>query len=164
MKKILFILFMILIPFVLSADFTPQGDLNLRGVYAIKNATTINSTGNISTISWFEGLFNWTIVSDYFTWTGSLLSFSETKLNATIDNRAGTMNDSMKNYVDTQNTSQTNAMTDQNTSQTNYIGVVNDSMNNYILSQNLTWFTTWNATTNTTLTNSITAKNVSMGN
>lgn len=46
MKKILFMGLMgliLLMGLVLAADFTPQGDINLRGVYQIKNATNISA-------------------------------------------------------------------------------------------------------------------------
>ncbi|MHA1302299.1 MAG: hypothetical protein ACTSPI_01170 [Candidatus Heimdallarchaeaceae archaeon] len=57
MKKIFIglIILMGFIGLVLASDFTPQGDINLRGVYSIKNATTINATGNITTGGYFVG-------------------------------------------------------------------------------------------------------------
>ena len=214
----LVLLFLLSINFISALDFTPQGNINLRdGTYGLFGASSVNSTGNVTSISgWFNGLFNWTIVSDYFTWDGATLVFNESQLNATIDQRAGDINDSMKNYVDNQNTSQINAMTNQNTSQTNYINFQNtsitntfsnyftqaevtaqntsqtnfiidnnDSVNNYILYVNSTnpggvsvevdpywtanyslfndsWSSTYNATTNTSITNSIISNNDSM--
>ena len=46
-------------------------------------------------------------------------------------------------------------MTAQNTSQTNYINDNNQSINNYISSQNDSWFTTYNETTNQTISNAL---------
>ena len=129
----LVLLFLLSINFISALDFTPQGNINLRdGTYGLFGASSVNSTGNFTAISgWFNGLFNWTIVSDYFTWDGSTLTFSESQLNATIDERIGTQNGSMKNYVDAQNTSQTNYINLQNSSLVNYITLVNTSMKNY---------------------------------
>jgi len=50
----------------------------------------INSTGNITTTNWYNGLFNWfidTVSVDYLSFNGTTLSFNETTLNLTIDNR-----------------------------------------------------------------------------
>jgi len=58
MKKILFsIFFLVFLIGIVSADYTPPGDINLRGVYAIKNATNLTS-GNI--------VSSGNITADYF--------------------------------------------------------------------------------------------------
>ena len=43
-------------------------------------------TGNqtITDGNWWNGLFNWTVLTDWFSWDGATLSFNETKLNDTI--------------------------------------------------------------------------------
>ena len=66
-----------------------------------------NITGN-----WFKGKFNRTVLTNWFDWNGENLDFNETKLNATIDSRANTFNDSMKEYVDDENVNQTSWVTD----------------------------------------------------
>lgn len=93
---------------VCASDFTPQGDINLREVYAIKDATTINATGNISTAGWFEGLFNWTVVSNFLSFDGSTLTLNDTQLNesinSSIDARSGSINVNSSDYWDDLNT------------------------------------------------------------
>jgi len=52
--------------------------------------TTINATGNITTNNWFNGLFNWFIdvaSRDYLSFNGTTLSFNESKLNLTVEDR-----------------------------------------------------------------------------
>ena len=56
MKKILILIILVMsFSLVLAADFTPQGDINMRGVYAMKNATNVNGTGNFTTSGYFVG-------------------------------------------------------------------------------------------------------------
>jgi len=52
--------------------------------------STINATGNVTTNNWFNGLFNWFIDAaskTYLSFNGTTLSFNETFLNSTIENR-----------------------------------------------------------------------------
>lgn len=56
----------------------------------ILDDSNINIPSYNVTANWFKGLFNWTvssISSIYLSFTGSELSFNETQLNKTIDNR-----------------------------------------------------------------------------
>ncbi len=41
-------------------------------------------TNNVTIGGWFNGLFNWTVLTDWLSFDGSTLSFNETKLNETI--------------------------------------------------------------------------------
>ena len=41
-------------------------------------------TGNQTTDSWWNGLFNWTVLTNWLSFDGATLSFNESKLNATI--------------------------------------------------------------------------------
>ena len=43
MKKCLIIIFIVFCIGLISADWTPQGDINLRGIYQIKNGTNITA-------------------------------------------------------------------------------------------------------------------------
>jgi len=54
-----------------------------------------NLNGEIYNITsnWFKGLFNWTVLTNWFSWDGATLGFNETKLNATIDARASGVED-----------------------------------------------------------------------
>lgn len=45
---IFFLIFVVLSSFAYSVDFTPQGDINLRNIYDIKNAVGINASDNIT--------------------------------------------------------------------------------------------------------------------
>jgi len=89
MKLFLLVLVLLCIPFVL-ADWTPQGDINLRGVYEIKNATNVtaeyfctddicyNVTELIGGTTYYAGgVYIFKNGSNYF-------YMNETKLNATI--------------------------------------------------------------------------------
>ncbi len=42
---------------------------------------------NISTSKWYNGLFNWTVLTDWLSFDGATLSFNETKLNLTINDK-----------------------------------------------------------------------------
>lgn len=76
MKKVYLFLFVIIgcIVLVLAAEFTPQGHMNLRGIYSIKNVTniTVNDyyggsgelTENFSA-DYFKGNMAWTNLTDY---------------------------------------------------------------------------------------------------
>lgn len=72
---------------VLAADYKFQNDTT--------DLVTIDGNqGNVTSVAWFNGLFDWVIESDsispnYLGFNGSDLSFNETYLNATIDNRIG---------------------------------------------------------------------------
>ncbi|KKM00617.1 hypothetical protein LCGC14_1802680, partial [marine sediment metagenome] len=100
MKKLLILLISILVifSFVLATEFTPQGNINLRNIYNITNVpsyngTAINVTGNVTANSFigniFSSLYNWVIgaapSSNYLTFNGTHLDFSETQLNSTIN-------------------------------------------------------------------------------
>ncbi len=65
-------------------DVNVSGDINVTG--DIRVGGDVNVTGNV-TADWFKGRFNWTEDSDYLTFDGSTLSFSESQLNQTIDLR-----------------------------------------------------------------------------
>lgn len=101
-KLIFLVLFILIIPFVSSATNNPQThnashiypQIFTTGNYSFLDNVSIGDTitGNKSVMSgnstadWFQGLFNWTIISDFFTWTGSILGFNSAKLNNTIRN------------------------------------------------------------------------------
>ena len=44
-------------------------------------------SNNVSTGGWFKGLFNWTVLTNWFSFDGAILSFNETKLNDTISSK-----------------------------------------------------------------------------
>ena len=50
----------------------------------------LNVTSNVSA-SWFKGLFNWTVVGNWFSWNGATLIFNDTQLNDTIDQKLTTI-------------------------------------------------------------------------
>lgn len=92
---IFFLLAIFLIGIIQAADFTPQGDINLRGIYAIKNATNItaqywcNSTNcysmnqvlnDTNTIYYAGGIYLYLNSSNAF-------FLNETRLNSTIDSK-----------------------------------------------------------------------------
>ena len=100
MKKLLILLIsvFVIMSFVSAAEFTPQGNINLRDIYNITNVpsyngTAINVTGNVTANSFigniFSSLYNWVIgaapSSNYLTFNGTHLDFSETQLNSTIN-------------------------------------------------------------------------------
>lgn len=65
-------------------NLTVIGDANITG----------NFIGNVTTTNWFSGLFNWTILSSFLSFTGSVLDFDSSLLNATIlslDSNASTI-------------------------------------------------------------------------
>ena len=72
MRKILFIGligFILLMGLILAADFTPQGDINLRSTYDLWNAIQINSTSNITAGGYFVGDGSYiTGIAGYTTW------------------------------------------------------------------------------------------------
>ena len=81
---------------VIATDFTPQGDINLRGLYAIKNATDIaagNGTVHMNSTGFF-GWLNWS-------WLTNLPSYVKDwdyKLNAS-DQRYNDTSYVASNYV-----------------------------------------------------------------
>ncbi|MFW9872062.1 MAG: hypothetical protein ACFFG0_03095 [Candidatus Thorarchaeota archaeon] len=85
MKKCLILITLILLLNFVSADWTPQGDINLRDIYDI-------TQGVNATFQWFNGLFNWTTNDSYTSFDGNLLSFNESKLNSSIDERSSILN------------------------------------------------------------------------
>ena len=142
MKKIILfsILSMFLLTLISAVDFTPQGDINLRDVYDIKNGVWINASDfnasghyygngsqlsgvltsvneanlNVNSSTWWASETSW--ASGWFTNVANVLTFNETKLNETI----GIYNDSMKSYVDSTNTTMGNYVITTNTSMKNY--------------------------------------------
>ena len=74
-------------------DFQNSYGLNLTNIFDQDLNTTSNvSFGNVTSSSWFNGLFNWIINTGnvstlYLTFNGSTLFFDETQLNTTIDDR-----------------------------------------------------------------------------
>ncbi len=54
------------------------------------NITGDTMTGNLTTTQWFNGLFNWTTLSGFLSFSGSILDFSSSKLNWTIGNEIRT--------------------------------------------------------------------------
>jgi len=74
---ILFLVFTLSISLVDARDWTPYGDINLQDYYSIKQGVN-------ATFVWFNGLFNWTTVSNYLSFDGAELDFNETILNNTI--------------------------------------------------------------------------------
>ena len=94
MKKLFFLISLVIFLSFVSADFTPQGDINLRGVYSIKNVTWITFLDgtNLSTATTggLGGGSQWNIVGSKYLFNNSnILEVNETKLNATIDARGG---------------------------------------------------------------------------
>ena len=90
---LILIVFLISLVFVSAVDFTPQGDINLRGIYQIKNATNItaeyycNAT-NCYTLPELIAESTYYAEGIYINLNGThYFSLNETKLNATIDNR-----------------------------------------------------------------------------
>ena len=45
------------------------------------NSDGDNITGNLTSTAWFNGLFNWTTLTNWLSFNGAPLSFNETKLN-----------------------------------------------------------------------------------
>lgn len=87
-----------------QSGFVVQSIQNNGTVFCVADANTgggnifdqeLNSTqnvsfGNVTSSSWFNGLFNWTLTTVgelYLTFTGGVLDFDEAQLNATIDDR-----------------------------------------------------------------------------
>lgn len=84
---------------------TPMDYTNL----ALTNQSN-SFSGNQTTNSWWNGLFNWTVLNNWFGWNGATLSFNESKLNATIDARTIPFNN-----TNVAMTNQTNTFTQSNT-------------------------------------------------
>lgn len=80
-----FILLILMTGSVLAIPFTPGGDMDLKKIFGITNATTINATQNITTEAWVRGLFDWTVTDSYSEFDGENFTTNETKLNNTID-------------------------------------------------------------------------------
>ena len=102
MKKILFITFILLAGFAMAADFTPQGNINLRDTYNITGAPYVNATlyyGNASQMTGVAGVnssFNQTL-------TDLLYAGIEWDYNQTIPANSYTdaVNVSQTSWIDT---------------------------------------------------------------
>ena len=119
-NKLLILMFMTLLTCLLfvGADWTPQGNINLRNIYNITGVPYVNATvyyGNGSKLTgvtvtqtnstvWWNNVNGW--VNTWFKKTGSNLDFNETKLNNTIHTIDTATNISMRNYVNSVNNSQ----------------------------------------------------------
>jgi len=97
------------ITFVLATDFIPQGDINLRGVYQIKNATNItaqyycNSTACYTISDFLETAEGATYYGDgvYILVNNSnYIILNETKLNATIAALGGVAYTNLSELID----------------------------------------------------------------
>jgi len=74
---------------------TSNGSINITNNYFNNFDQSLNTTENVTFVNvtatgWFNGLFNWsinTVSSAWLQFTGSVLTFNETKLNETIDLR-----------------------------------------------------------------------------
>ena len=98
-KKIFIIIFMMFLlvgsfSFVLAAD--SSGRLQIwRNASTDANVSWVDNNGNWNmvgnvTSSWFKGIFNWIVgstSSNYLTFNGTQLDFSESAMNTTIDSR-----------------------------------------------------------------------------
>jgi len=105
MKRNFFLIALLLFFLIslVSASWTPPGDINLRSHYNINNGVN-------ATFQWFKGVFNWTTGDIYNSFDGSTLSFNESKLNSSIDSRSGSLNVNSSDYWDNMNTINTTQM------------------------------------------------------
>lgn len=71
-------------------DLIVGDDLDVTDNAYLNGTTWIGESLNVEenvTASWFKGLFNWTTLTDWLNFDGSILSFNETKLNETIEDK-----------------------------------------------------------------------------
>jgi len=132
--KILLIVFVLLVLFVIpsiSADFNPDSSINMHE-YDIHNATYLNSTyiymnGTLVSTSSISD----TNCSESGSCTEIIYWDNESTLNASMDAKDTTFNDSIKDYSDGQDSS-------YNTSMATYVLAVNGTMKTYVLAVNTT--------------------------
>ena len=76
---------------------------SLNAIYLNLSGTNANQNINISfynlSAGWFKGLFNWTTLNNWLSFDGAVLSFNETKLNNTIDDRALSSSEANGTYM-----------------------------------------------------------------
>lgn len=64
---------------------------------------SLNTTDNVqfaetNVTGWFNGLFNWTTLNNWLTFTGSSLSFNDTRLNESISSYTGNLSGGVSDY------------------------------------------------------------------
>jgi len=121
-----------------------------------------DGTTNI-TVNWFNGLFNWTVLTNWFSFDGATLSFNDTKLNLTI-NAVGNYN----NWSSTYNISYAGSLNNASylsTYNVSYDGSLNNAsyLSTYNVSydgslNNASYLSTYNATYDTFNNNGTYAK------
>ncbi len=150
--------------------------------YSIHRDGSTSLTGNWDaglyniTTDWFKGRFNWTVLNDWLSFDGATLIFNETRLNDTIDLRAGTggnmswnqtladtlyLNRSSEDlYLSTYNATYDATTTQWNANYSILIGAVNNAsyLSTYNESyhgslNNASYLTTYNATYHNYATN-----------
>ena len=89
------------------------------------NTTDNVQFNNVTSTSWFKGLFNWTVLNDWFSFDGSVLGFNDTKLNESIDVKIQEFNSTLViNESDTlQSVTDRNAITNNSI----IVGGINDT-------------------------------------
>lgn len=130
---------MALIVFIMAADFTPQGDINLRGVYGIKDATNITSLLYCNATDCFP-------LNQIVEWNSAVNAINSSFLleNTTHFSRLNSINSSfllenttLFNRINSVNSS----FLLENTSLFFRIGVLNTT----IINSNSSWLSTYNA-------------------
>ncbi len=131
---------------VTAADFTPQGNINMRGIYNLTGAPFVNATlfyGNGSQLTGIGFDWNKTYADTLYYGINNPSGFYNStdfnidnyllisNWNATNETYAAN-NDSMKNYVDEQNDSQTNYLLENNQSVENYIVDTNSTLASWV--------------------------------
>jgi hypothetical protein len=148
--------------------------MNGYGIYdaVFYNSTIVNATSysvlNVNGSVYaenFYGTYNWSDNSPYLDFDGNILSYNESYLNNTIDNKVLNANSSLKDYIDNQdilfNQTMTNYVNGVNNTMTNYVNNVNQSMTNYVNGVNNT-MTNYVNGVNNTMTNYVNNVNQSM--
>lgn len=127
----------------ITNNITTNNYYNLTDYTGIVLYNQTNPDGKNVTLGnggWFKGLFNWTIIGDWFGWNGAELSFNETKLNQTIasytSNLSGVVNYTTLTF-NTYNSSWDNRW---------LINGLNQTLNQWNYNQSLATFNMWNST------------------
>jgi len=102
---------------ITGATYIETENLTVTGTTSFNLSTftditvsSITATGNITTSSWINGMYNWVIQSGvsslYAIFNGTHFSWNESKFNETIRAIDTATNASLKSYVDTQDSAQ----------------------------------------------------------
>ena len=149
-------IFILLIGFIWAVDFTPQGNINLRGVYNITNGVNASFSGNVSA-GFFQGDGSGltSVTGTDNTWVANWTAYNSTAWTTTIQEIWDVAGNGTLFFTSNWNATNTSYLliSNWNATNTSYLLIKNWNSTNtsYYLASNPDEFIDWTIATNGTL-------------